>query len=389
MTSKLKTNQIQQAITAHQEGKLEEAEILYRKILEIEPKHPDVNNNLGVLQHRLGRLDEAEINFKKAIELKSDYAEAYNNLGATLKDLGRLDEAETSFKKAIELKPDYVDAYYNLGVALYKLGKLDEAEIIYKKLIKLKPDFFKVYNNLGIILEKIGKLEEAEESFKKSIELKPDYTEAHNNLAIHLKQNRFLKFLKSKKIARKIKENKILSIKKLIYSPIILKRKVEKELVSSLYQINSTILSKTKSGPLFGNGMTSNYQLFDNENSILKIVEEELIKIIKKAIKSEIYIIDSFFNILKAGGGSKPHNHITSFDKTQELVNQKYSLNYYLSVGEQNCVDPGIFKLNDPDEEILPTEGMIMIIPADRKHSAVYSGKIDRVMIGINFYSLL
>ena len=49
MTSKLKTNQIQQAITAHQEGKLEEAEILYRKILEIEPKHPDVNNNLGVL----------------------------------------------------------------------------------------------------------------------------------------------------------------------------------------------------------------------------------------------------------------------------------------------------------------------------------------------------
>ena len=76
MTSKLKTNQIQQAITAHQEGKLEEAEILYRKILEIEPKHPDVNNNLGVLQYSLGRLDKAEINFKKAIELKPDYAEA-------------------------------------------------------------------------------------------------------------------------------------------------------------------------------------------------------------------------------------------------------------------------------------------------------------------------
>ena len=35
MTSKLKTNQIQQAITAHQEGKLEEAEIFYRKILRL------------------------------------------------------------------------------------------------------------------------------------------------------------------------------------------------------------------------------------------------------------------------------------------------------------------------------------------------------------------
>ena len=389
MISKININQTHQlAITTHQEGKLEEAEILYQKILEIEPKHPDVNNNLGVLQHRLGRLDEAETNFKKAIELKPDYADAYNNLGGIFKDLNRVDEAETNFKKAIELKPDYVDAHYNLGVVLYGLGKLEEAEITYKKLIELKPDLFKAYNNLGTILQKLGKLEEAEMNFKKSIKLKSNYAEANNNLAILLKQNKFLKFLKSKKIARKIKENRILSIKKLIHSPIILKRKVEKELVSKLYHINSTTLSKTKSGPLFGNGMTSNYQLFDNENSILKIVEEELIKIIKKAIKSEIYIIDSFFNILKAGGGSKPHNHINSFDKAQGLVNQKYSLTYYLSVGDQNCVDPGIFKLNDPDEEILPTEGMIMIIPADRKHSAVYSGKIDRVMSGINFYCI-
>ena len=34
-------------------------------------------------------------------------------------------------------------------------------------------------------------------------------------------------------------------------------------------------------------------------------------------------------------------------------------------------------------------EGMIAIFPASRKHSAVYNGKTDRVMIGINFYSLL
>ena len=46
------------------------------------------------------------------------------------------------------------------------------------------------------------------------------------------------------------------------------------------------------------------------------------------------------------------------------------------------------FKLNNPDEEILPSNGMVMIIPANRYHSAVYNGKIDRVMIGVNFYSL-
>jgi len=31
---------------------------------------------------------------------------------------------------------------------------------------------------------------------------------------------------------------------------------------------------------------------------------------------------------------------------------------------------------------------MITIIPSSRMHSAVYGGKTDRVMIGVNFYSL-
>ena len=75
---------IQQAVTVHQEGKLEEAEKLYREILKTNPNHLDANNNLGVLLKDTGRLDEAEASYKKAIELKPDYAEAYNNLGITL-----------------------------------------------------------------------------------------------------------------------------------------------------------------------------------------------------------------------------------------------------------------------------------------------------------------
>ena len=50
MAKKLNTKQtLQQAITAHQDGKLDEAEALYRHILEVHPKHPDANHNLGVL----------------------------------------------------------------------------------------------------------------------------------------------------------------------------------------------------------------------------------------------------------------------------------------------------------------------------------------------------
>ena len=40
---------IQQAVAAHHEGKLEEAERLYRSLLEANPNNLDANNNLGVL----------------------------------------------------------------------------------------------------------------------------------------------------------------------------------------------------------------------------------------------------------------------------------------------------------------------------------------------------
>ena len=162
---------IQQAVKAHQEGRLEEAEQLYRSILENQPTNLDVYNNLGVALQGLGRLDEAETSFKKAIGLKPDYAEAHFNLGNTLKNLGRLDEAETSFKKAIELKPDYAEAHNNLGGLFSKLNRLNEAETSFKKAIELKQDYIAAYTNLSFTQKDLGKLDEALNSFNQVLKL--------------------------------------------------------------------------------------------------------------------------------------------------------------------------------------------------------------------------
>ena len=75
-------------------------------------------------------------------------------------------------------------------------------------------------------------------------------------------------------------------------------------------------------------------------------------------------------------------------DHNFNLSIQKYSLVYYVSIGDQKCSKPGILKLYDPVENILPIEGMITIFPADRFHSVEYNGVKDRVIIGINFYCL-
>ena len=109
-----------------------------------------------------------------------------------------------------------------------------------------------------------------------------------------------------------------------------------------------------------------------------------------EAFKSEVFFYDSFFSIFGAGGGTAPHHHLTTYDKIPGLglAKQKHSLVYYLSVGDQDCCDPGILKLYEPMDEILPKAGMITIFPSDRPHSSVYGGKTDRVIIGINFYTI-
>jgi len=212
---------LQQTITAQNKGKFREAEIGYKKLIELKPDYAEAHNNLAVIRKELGRLDEAEISFKKAIKLKPDYADAHYNLGIILQELNRVDEAEINYKKAIKLKPDYVQAYNNLGntlkdlerfdeaityykkvieldpknliahnnlgVTLIELSRLDEAELSLKKAIEIKPDFVEPHNNLGLCLAKLAKLDEAEISFKKAIKLKPDYVQAYNNLGNTLK----------------------------------------------------------------------------------------------------------------------------------------------------------------------------------------------------------
>ena len=268
-------------------------------------------------------------------------------------------------------------------------SKLEEAEFLFQNILQAQPTHYKAHNNLGAILLKLGKLDEAEVSFKKAIEYKPDYFEAHKNLNIVLRQNKLLlKIEQVRNSKKKIKVSNLGADIGLAINPFISKRKVDTELLAKLYKINSVELDKTKD-VRYGNGRCSDYDLFENNSSIIQTVKKDLTYIMSQAVKSDIYIIESFFNILRSGSGLTSHKHIKDFDKANGLINKKYSLTYYLSVGDQNCSEPGILKLYDPDEEILPSEGTIVIFPADRSHSIAYGGKIDRVMIGVNFYSLI
>ena len=168
-------------------GRLEEAEFSQKKVIELQPEYAQAHNNLGYILRALGKLKEAELSTRRAIEFNPDSSISYYNLGAILIDLGELHEAETSTRKAIELNHDFSMSHYNLGIILKALDNFNEAEISTRKAIELNPNFPDAYNHLGNILKKLGKSKDALISLKKAIELNPDFAQAHLNLGIIFK----------------------------------------------------------------------------------------------------------------------------------------------------------------------------------------------------------
>jgi tetratricopeptide (TPR) repeat protein len=318
--------------------------------------------------------------------LKPDYAEAHNNLGAALKEMGRLEGAEASYNQAIALKSDYVEVHYNLGITLQELGRLDEAEASLRQAIALKPNHADAHSQLGINSYSKGNIDAAIESLKKARDIDPK--SGLSSLVLPVLRARKARESTEVGFDNKKKADHDLELSS---NPLRLNRVVEPELVSALLEMQSRDMDKARNTPVFGNGRCSlDYNMFDVSSPIIKAVEKDLVNLLEAAFKSKIYLADSFFNIYAAGAGIPPHTHLAELDKNEylSLAKQKFSLVYYLSVGDQDCSEPGVFKLYDPEEEILPCDGMILIIPAGRRHSAVYGGKKDRVIIGINFYSL-
>ncbi len=173
-------------IILQQQGKLDEAVESYQQALHLKPDWAQAHYNLGNVLQQQGKLDEAVESYQQALHLKPDPG-VYNNLGNVLRRQGKLDEAVESYQQALHLKPDLAQAYHNLGNALQRQGKLDEAIDSYQQAIGLKPDPG-VYNNLGNALQRQGKLEEAIDSYQQALHLKPNLAEAYQNLGDALKE---------------------------------------------------------------------------------------------------------------------------------------------------------------------------------------------------------
>ena len=180
MSQKLQ-QQFMQAIALHQQGKLQEAGLLYEAVLKVLPRHPDALHLLGVVAAQTGNHQRAAELIAKAIAINPGNAGYYSNRGNALLAIKQYDVAIDCYDRAIKLQQDFADAYGNRGNALQSLKQFDAAIASYDHAIRLKPDYVEAYSNRGNALQALKQLDAAIASYDQAIRIRPDHADAHHN----------------------------------------------------------------------------------------------------------------------------------------------------------------------------------------------------------------
>ena len=192
------------------EGKLKEAEEIFRKAISLAPSSHVLHVNLGNTLQELNCIDDAVENFRKAIRLKPDFIETHFNLANALQRAEQYVEAVAVYKQAIGLNPKHEVAFNNLGLALSKLGRLKEAETQYKNALKLIPNYYEAHLNIGNLHYALQQFEKAEEDYQRAIAIQPNNAAAYLNLCeLYEKTNKLTDVLSVvKKVRDKISSKK-------------------------------------------------------------------------------------------------------------------------------------------------------------------------------------
>ncbi|MCK9605179.1 MAG: tetratricopeptide repeat protein [Methylomonas sp.] len=170
------------AIRLHQSRELDDAEELYRTILEQYPRFPEALHFLGLLMHQKGDNTQAIGLIEQAIAEAPEYSDAHNNLGNIFNRLEDFEKAAHSYSQALDLNPDNAAAFNNFGVVLSQLSRIEDAIEAFSKAIALMPENAEFYRNLGNAYKKQGEFALCIEAYRKVIGLKPYNAENYENL---------------------------------------------------------------------------------------------------------------------------------------------------------------------------------------------------------------
>src|SRR6056297_1319999 len=206
-----------QAMKHYQTGHFREAEQLFRRLLQQDPKNWQFALMLGLSRHSQGDSDEGFKWLKRSVELGDGQPSTHYYYGRLLTDSGKPSAAREQFAQAIALDPNHVEARTGMGLvslisgdhkravgelktalranakyipallalarALVDLEQFDEAWPYANKALQAAPESAVPQEIRGRVLFGMGQLDPAEKCFRNALSLRPDHGELHARLA--------------------------------------------------------------------------------------------------------------------------------------------------------------------------------------------------------------
>ncbi len=147
---------LRQAVACHQRGEVAEAERLYRRVLQRDPKRADAHNLLGLLARQRGDAAAALRHTGQALALRPQEPIFLASHGAALAEAGQLPEAVRLLRLAIAARPSDAVSLRNLGQAFCALGDAAGALAPLRQAVALQPQAAEPWLALAHALREAG-----------------------------------------------------------------------------------------------------------------------------------------------------------------------------------------------------------------------------------------
>lgn len=158
---------IQQAEACDFEGKYQESEDIYAKLVSLIPDSPASYVNLALAQARLKKFDETIQTLKQGISRIPNSVILLARLGHTYLVTGRLEDAFKTMAEVLKINPNYVDALTVSAGVLDTIGNKEEARGFYERAIAVEPESQYLRMSYAMNLASSGLIDRAIEVYKK------------------------------------------------------------------------------------------------------------------------------------------------------------------------------------------------------------------------------
>jgi predicted O-linked N-acetylglucosamine transferase (SPINDLY family) len=173
-------------VTLRTQRRYAEAEVAYRRALQLNPSLVPALGNLGNVLLDQNKPDEAEVVIADALERAPDRPWLLRSLALSMMARGMPDRAETALRRALTADPADADAHETLGALLGQNGRPIEAEAHHRAALPGLKDRHRGLSNLAIVLQMQGRHAEADQCYREALASRPDYATGHGNLLFSL-----------------------------------------------------------------------------------------------------------------------------------------------------------------------------------------------------------